>query len=135
MPTAHNNTAVAAKRGMIRCSLKAEPLGTVQNKPQAEIPIPTKLRRNRIGGSNGFEGGDDETVCAVVVIDRATVCGVAPGVIVAEGENEADAPGGNGATLNVIGFANDPFEGATVKSNTAVCPAFTVTNGAGAATE
>jgi hypothetical protein len=57
-------------------------------------------------------------------------------VTVAKGEKAAEAPGagGNGATVKVMGFAKDPFDGATVKLKTAVCPASTVTKGTVTAT-
>jgi hypothetical protein len=82
--------------------------------------------------SNGKTGGDpcgklivDAAVCAVVVMESATGCGVAPGVIVADGEKEAVAPAGSPDTLNVTGLENVPFEEETVNAKFAVCPAST----------
>jgi hypothetical protein len=70
----------------------------------------------------------EAAVCGVVVMERVTVCGVAPGVIVADGAKESVAPAGrgvNGDTLNKTGLENVPFEDETVKAKFAVFPAET----------
>jgi hypothetical protein len=68
----------------------------------------------------------DETVCGVVAIESVTGCGVAPGVIVADGAKEAVVPAGKGGdwdTPNVTGLENVPSMDETVKAKVAVCPA------------
>jgi hypothetical protein len=65
----------------------------------------------------------DAAVYGVVVMESVTVCGVAPGVIVADGAKEAAAPGGSGVTtLNNTGSENAPFDGDSVKEKFAVLP-------------
>jgi len=51
------------------------------------------------------------------------ICGVAPGVMVADGAKEAVAPAGNAEILNVTGSEKLPFAGEMVNVNFAVCPA------------
>jgi len=77
-------------------------------------------------------------VCGIVVIESVTVCGVAPGVIVADGAKEVVVPagsGGTGDTLNITGSENAPFEGETVSAKFAVCPAVTEVAELGGVTE
>jgi hypothetical protein len=76
----------------------------------------------RLNGLTGRAASE----CAVVAIERLRLVGVLPGVIVADGLNEAVAPVGSPDTLNVTGLEKEPFEGAAVKVNMPVCPAVTV---------
>ncbi len=59
---------------------------------------------------------------------------VATGVIVADGVKEAVESAGSPVTVNVMGMANVPFEGATVRLNMAGRPAFTDAEEVGAVT-
>ena len=77
----------------------------------------------KAGGLNPLGPVPDATVYGVVVMERVTVWDVAPGVIVADGENEAAAPVGSGVTaLKTTGSENAPFEGDNVKGKVAVPP-------------
>ena len=68
------------------------------------------------------------------MIERVTEAGLLPGVIVADGVNEAVAPEGSADALKLTGLENVPFEGDTVKPKFAVCPAVTVGDELGALT-
>lgn len=93
--------------------------------PARPITVPNRQSNGKTGQDPRGEKVVDAVVCGVVVIESVTVCGVPPGVIVADDANEAVAPAGRGDTLNVTGLENVPFEGDTVKANIAVCPAVT----------
>ena len=61
-------------------------------------------------------------------MESVTICGVVPGVIVADGAKEAVAPAGNGVSgdmLNVTRLENAPSVDATVNTKFAVWPAET----------
>ena len=98
--------------------------------PSIARMAPSTMIHIREAGKVGIvprgETGRLAAECAVVEIESVTVCGVAPGVIVAEGENVADVPAGKGgAAVNVTGLANVPYEGDTINAKLAVCPAVT----------
>jgi len=78
--------------------------------------------------------GADAAVCGVVVIVSVTGCEVAPGVMVADGAKEAVAYAGSPVAVKVMGLANVPFEGPTIRLNLAGSPAFTVAEEVGAVT-
>src|ERR1700685_840372 len=63
-----------------------------------------------------------------------TGSGVAPGVIVADGVKEGVASAGSPVTVKVMGLANAPFEGSTIRLNTTGRPAFTDLEEVGAVT-
>jgi hypothetical protein len=71
----------------------------------------------------------------VVAIESISVFGVAPGMIVADGANDAVAPTGNADTLNVTGFGYVPFEEESVNAKLAVCPAVIAWGETGPASE
>ena len=74
------------------------------------------------------------TECAVVVIESVTLIGALPGVIVADGENEAVAPAGRPDAVSVTGLENVPFDGATDKAKVPGWPAITEVGVVGAVT-
>jgi len=93
----------------------------------------TRLNTTPAVHSNRKSGEDplgkfilDASVCGVVVIESVTVCGAAPGVIVADGANEGIVPAGRevaGDTPNVTGLANVPSIVETTSAKVAVRPA------------
>jgi hypothetical protein len=60
------------------------------------------------------------------VIVRVTACDVVPGVMVADGANEAVAFAAGTVAARVMGLVYAPLEGATVRLKTAGSPEFTV---------
>ena len=72
---------------------------------------------------------------AFVMTTNVTVVGLAPGVIVAEGENVAVVPVGRPVAVNVMGLENVPFKGATIRLKSAGCPAATEVCEVGGVTE
>jgi len=74
-------------------------------------------------------------MCGIVVIESVTICGVAPGVIVADGAKEGFASVGMPDALNITELENVPFEDETVKAKFAVCPAVIEVVELGAVTE
>lgn len=106
--------------------------------PASARANPLSDSNSKIGRSSRGKWGADPAVCGVVVISSVTVFGLAPGVTVADGEKEADAPAGNGVDgdkLNVTGLGNVPFDGDRVKTKFAVCPAVTGGDELGGVTE
>ena len=101
----------------------------------AHAPLHSTARLNNtpVTPSNCKDGEDplgkiilDAAVCGFVAIESVTVCGAAPGVIVADGAKEIVVPAGMGVdwdTPNVIGLVNVPSIDETTKANVAVCPA------------
>ena len=61
-------------------------------------------------------------------MESVTICAATPGVTEFDGVKVASAPRGSGVAgemLNVTGFGNSPFEGASVNAKLAVFPAVT----------
>jgi hypothetical protein len=58
----------------------------------------------------------------VVATESMMFSGMAPGVTVADGANDAVAPTGNAETLSVTGLGYVPFRGASTNANVAVSP-------------
>ena len=71
----------------------------------------------------------------MVAIESISVFGATPGMIVADGANDAVAPTGSADTLNVTGFGYVPFEEERINAKLAVCPAVIAWGATGAASE
>jgi hypothetical protein len=96
----------------------------------------TSEQSNKAGGKIPFGSRTiPPDVCGIVEIASVTVCGTVPGMIVAEGLNDATEFGGRPEALRLTGTLKAPSRGEIISEIFAVCPAVIAGIEVGGATE